>query len=147
MMIEAKLLNIARKVSDKIRNVYVPVSGRRFHAYISVGDVSSGIAREILHATLNFRRVKMVVLINDDIDIFDEEQVLWAIATRTQMSRDALILDNLEGSALDPSLPEGVSATSKMGIDATWKNVVKPLRNKVPDDVLEMIYLTQRRKV
>ena len=139
MMIEAKILNIARKVSDKVRNVYVPVSGRRFHAYISVGDVSSGIARQILLATLNFRRVKMVVLINDDIDIFDEEQVLWAIATRTQMSRDALILDDLEGSALDPSLPEGMSATSKMGIDATWKNVVKPLQNRVPDDVLDKI--------
>ncbi len=139
MMIEAKLFQIARKVSDKIRNVYVPISGRRFHAYISVGDVSSEISREILQATLQFRRVKMIVLVNDDIDIFDEEQVLWAIATRTQMNRDALILDDLEGSALDPSLPEGVSKTSKMGIDATWKNVVKPLRNKVPDEVLNRI--------
>jgi UbiD family decarboxylase len=81
----------------------------------------------------------MVVLVNDDIDIFDEEQVFWAIATRTQMNRDALILDDSEGSALDPSLPEGVSKTAKMGIDATWKNVVKPLRNKVPDEVLKRI--------
>lgn len=139
MMIEAKLFQIARKISDKAKNVHVPVSGRRFHAYISVGEISSETAQEILHAVLQFRRVKMVVLVNDDIDIFDEEQVLWAIATRTQMSRDALILDDLEGSALDPSLPEGVSKTSKMGIDATWKNVVKPLRNKVPDEVLKRI--------
>ncbi len=136
LMIEAKLFQIARKVSDKVKNVHVPISGRRFHAYISVGDISSETARKILHATLQFRRVKMVVLVNDDIDIFDEEQILWAIATRTQMSRDALILDDLEGSALDPSLHEGVSKTSKMGIDATWKNVVKPLKNKVPDEVL-----------
>lgn len=139
MMIEAKLFQIARKVSDKVKNVHVPNSGRRFHAYILVGEVSSSTVREILHATLNFRRVKMVVLVNDDINIFDEEQVLWAIAARTQMNRDALILDDLEGSALDPSLPEGVSQTAKMGIDATWKNVVKPLRNKVPDEILEKI--------
>jgi UbiD family decarboxylase len=139
MMIEAKLFQIARQVSDKIHNVHVPVSGRRFHAYISVGEVSSETARQILQSVLQFRRVKMVVLVNDDIDIFDEEQVMWAIATRTQISRDALILEDLEGSALDPSLPAGVSKTSKMGIDATWKNVVKPLRNKVPDDVLKQI--------
>lgn len=139
MMIEAKLFQIARKISGEVKNVHVPISGRRFHAYISVGEVSSKTAREILHAVLQFRRVKMVVLVNDDFDVFDEEQVLWAIATRTQMSRDALILENLEGSALDPSLPEGVSQTAKMGIDATWKNVVKPLRNQVPDDVLKRI--------
>lgn len=139
MMIEAKLFQIARQISPEIKNVYVPISGRRFHAYISVGDVSNKAAREILYETLQFRRVKMVVLVNEDIDIFDEEQVLWAIATRTQMNRDALILDDLEGSALDPSLPESVSKTSKMGIDATWKNVVKPLRNKVPDEVLDKL--------
>ncbi|NJM52042.1 MAG: hypothetical protein HC846_00820 [Blastocatellia bacterium] len=139
MMIEAKLFQIARKLSDKIKDVHVPISGRRFHAYISVGDVSSETARQVLHETLNFRRVKMVVLVNDDIDIFDEEQVLWAIATRTQMNRDALILEDSEGSALDPSLPVGVSKTAKMGIDATWKNVVRPLRNKVPDEVLRRI--------
>ncbi len=137
LMIEAKLLQIARKISDRVKNVYVPISGRRFHAYLSVGEVSSETARAILHATLQFRRVKMIVLVNDDIDVFDEEQVLWALATRTQMTRDALILEDLEGSALDPSLPEGVSKTSKMGIDATWKNVVKPFQNKVPDIILQ----------
>lgn len=139
MMIEAKLLQIAKAVSAFVKNVHVPISGRRFHAYISVGEVSTDTARAILHATLQFRRVKMVILVNDDVDIFDEEQVLWAIATRTQMSRDALILDDLEGSALDPGLPDGVNKTSKMGVDATWKNVLKPLQNKVPDEVLMKI--------
>ena len=55
------------------------------------------------------------------------------------MSRDSLILDDLEGSALDPSLPDGVSKTSKMGIDATWKHLLRPLHNKIPDEVLAKI--------
>ena len=139
MLIEAKLFQIARDVSASVKNVHVPISGRRFHAYISIGEVSPETARAILHAALQFRRVKMVILVNDDVDIFDDEQVLWALATRTQMSRDSLILDDLEGSALDPSLPDGVSKTSKMGIDATWKHLLRPLHNKIPDEVLAKI--------
>lgn len=141
MIIEAKLLQIARQVTPDARNVYVPVSGRRFHAYLQVGDLSSEGARQLLRAVLQFRRVKMVVLVNDDVDLFDEEQVLWAIATRTQMDRDALILSGLPGSMLDPSLPPGESDTAKMGIDATWKGRPRPMRNRVPADVMKTLDL------
>lgn len=138
MMIEAKLFEIARRVSDAVRGVYVPVSGRRFHAYVSVGRISKGTAHAMLKAILQFRRVKHVILVNDDIDIFDEQQVLWAVATRSQMNRDALIVEDIEGSALDPSLSSGVSRTSKMGIDATWKSD-PPVSNKVPDEILKKV--------
>lgn len=144
MVIEAKLLHIARDVTPAARNVYVPVSGRRFHAYLQVGDVTREAAQELLRAALRYRRVKMVVLIDDDVDIFDEEQVLWAIATRTQMDRDALILGDLPGSMLDPSLPAGQSNTAKIGIDATWKNPAAPALNRVPAGVLDSIDLELR---
>ena len=66
-----------------------------------------------------------------------EQQMLWAIATRTQMDRDALILSDLPGSILDPSLEPGQVNTAKMGIDARWKSAVRPQRNRVPAAVLE----------
>jgi len=102
-------------------------------------------AREILQATLQFRRVKMVVLVNEDIDIFDEQQVLWAMATRTQMDRDTLILSDLPGSMLDPSLPPGQATTAKLGINATWKlhgGRGKPAKSRVPDWVLNSMRFT-----
>lgn len=139
MMIEAKLYQIAATITAEVRNVYVPVSGRRFHAYISVGEINPETARALLQATLAYRRVKLVVLVNDDVDIFDEQQLLWAIATRTQMDRDALLLSDLPGSMLDPSLESGQAHTAKMGIDARWKSAVRPRLNRVPTEAFEAI--------
>jgi 2,5-furandicarboxylate decarboxylase 1 len=80
---------------------------------------------------LQYRRAKLAVLVNEDIDIFDDAQVLWAVATRTQMNRDALILEDLPGTMLDPSLPPGVGLTAKTGINATWKTKERPSVNRV----------------
>ncbi len=132
MMIEARLYGLARAVSDAVLNVHVPLSGRRFHAYLQCREVSPQEADEILRAVLQYRRVKMAVLVNEDIDIFDDAQVLWAIATRTQMNRDALILQDLPGTMLDPSLTPGVGQTAKMGLNATWKTKERPPVNRVP---------------
>ncbi len=139
LMIEAKLYQIATAITPAVRSVYVPVSGRRFHAYIAVGEISSETARAVLEATLHYRRVKLVVLVNDDVDIFDEQQMLWALATRTQMDRDALILRDLPGSLLDPSYAAGQTTTAKMGIDARWKTAVRPQLNRVPTEAFEAI--------
>lgn len=142
MLIEAKLLELARAVTPEIRNVHVPLSGRRFHAYVQTGDISPETARAVLREALAFRRVKMVVLVNEDVDVFDESQVLWAMATRAQMDRDALVLTGLPGSMLDPSLPPGQSSTAKIGIDATWGAGRRPPTNRVPEEVRKGLHLS-----
>jgi len=58
-----------------------------------------------------------VVVVDDDIDIFDEEQVLWAIVTRMQADRDVFTVPDAMGTLLDPSASDAM--TAKMGIDAT----------------------------
>ena len=60
--------------------------------------------------------MKKVVVVDEDIDIFDDRQVEWAEATRFQASRSLMVINNAAGSSLDPS-SEGT--TSKMAIDAT----------------------------
>jgi UbiD family decarboxylase len=68
---------------------------------------------------------KFVVVVDDDIDIFNEGMVQWAIASRVQPHRDVLITGfNTWGCSLDPSIPfahRGMpgSTSSRMGIDAT----------------------------
>jgi 3-octaprenyl-4-hydroxybenzoate carboxy-lyase C-terminal domain len=66
--------------------------------------------------------LKHVVVVDDDIDVFDPTEVEWAIATRVQGDRDIMIVTNARAKPLDPSLPQaaGVVPTgAKVGIDAT----------------------------
>jgi len=119
MTMEGKLYGLVRGVAPSLVNVHVPASGRRFHAWLQLRDPAPGEARDALMAALSYRRVKTVAAVDADIDIFSSEAMLWALATRVQWSRDAIVVDGLSGSSLDPSLPEGVQTASKMGIDAT----------------------------
>ena len=64
--------------------------------------------------------MKRVVVVDHDVDIFDDRQVTWAIATRCQPDRDITIVTHARGSDLDPSTAQdGYSA--KWGVDATAK--------------------------
>jgi 2,5-furandicarboxylate decarboxylase 1 len=71
----------------------------------------------MLAAMVNNADIKHVVVVDEDIDIFDMEQVEWAIATRFQGDRDLLVVPQVRVSPLDPSSPGGIGA--KLGIDAT----------------------------
>ncbi|MEE8403290.1 MAG: hypothetical protein V3R93_06020, partial [Candidatus Hydrothermarchaeaceae archaeon] len=68
--------------------------------------------------------MKHVVVVDGDINIFDPAEVEYAIATRFQADRDAVILKGAKGSSLDPSAGKG-AITTKVGVDAT-----KPLGGK-----------------
>jgi 2,5-furandicarboxylate decarboxylase 1 len=52
-----------------------------------------------------------------DVNIDDEREIEWAVATRFQADRDLIVVSGAQGSKLDPSSDNGISA--KMGIDAT----------------------------
>jgi 2,5-furandicarboxylate decarboxylase 1 len=64
-----------------------------------------------------------VVVVDDDIDVFDPTDVEWAIATRVQGDKDVIVIPGARAKPLDPSLavtPPGVVPTgAKVGIDAT----------------------------
>lgn len=62
-------------------------------------------------------------MVDEDVNIYDDREVEWAIATRFQPDRDLVIIPNARGSSLDPSGKDGL--TAKWGIDAT-----KPLDKK-----------------
>ncbi len=69
-------------------------------------------------ALAGHRSMKMVTIVDEDIDITNPVRVEWAMVTRWQPDRDTVILSNQKGSSLDPSRnPDGT--TSKVGFDAT----------------------------
>ncbi|MCK4938519.1 MAG: UbiD family decarboxylase, partial [Methanosarcinales archaeon] len=64
------------------------------------------------------RSLKHVVVVDDDIDIFNPSDVEYAIATRFRADRDLIVYPDVRGSSLDPMCtPNG--NTTKMGLDAT----------------------------
>ena len=59
--------------------------------------------------------MKQIVIVDEDIDVFDDRDVEWAIATRFQAR--VIVLHDVRGSSIDPSARDGI--TLIMGIDAT----------------------------
>ncbi len=119
MAMEGKLYAMIKPLAPSLINAHVPFSGRRFHAYLQFRDPPRGEVRDALTAALAYRRLRTVIAVDEDIDLFDDRSVLWAVATRVQWHRDTIQVDGLSHGNLDPSLPLGASTVTKFGIDAT----------------------------
>jgi 2,5-furandicarboxylate decarboxylase 1 len=140
---EACLYEELKRLYPGIKAVHLPTSGTcRFHAYVSIKQRFKGEAKGAGIATIPHHDiVKHIVVVDDDIDPFNEKEVLWAIATRVQADTDVTIISDLRGGLLDPScVKEGVGA--KMIIDAT-RPFARPFEKKIsiPQDVLDRINL------
>jgi UbiD family decarboxylase len=116
---EGRLHGLAGSVAPSLRTLYVPVSGRRFHCYLQFEKPGPGEVRDALMAALSYRRLKAAFAFDADIDIFDPEEVNWAMATRVQWDRDTFTVPGLSVSMLDPSLPAGARTAARLGVDAT----------------------------
>jgi 2,5-furandicarboxylate decarboxylase 1 len=140
--LEGTLYEVVKSRVPSLKNVYLPLSGRcRFHAYLQLEDPAEGDAREAIMTALPVdRRLKHVFVFDDDIDIFDDREALFAIATRTQWDADVMIFPGVRGVPLDPSITGRV--TTKAGIDCT-KPVGKVFaeRLQVRSDVLDGVDL------
>jgi 3-polyprenyl-4-hydroxybenzoate decarboxylase len=99
--------------------VHYPNSGTHFHCYVALDQSRDGEARQIMLALLGWDPyLKSVIAVDSDIDITDDSQVLWALATHFQPHLDMFMIDGLPGSPLDPSSSVN-GTTSRMGLDAT----------------------------
>jgi 2,5-furandicarboxylate decarboxylase 1 len=59
-------------------------------------------------------------VVDPDVDIFSDEQMDWAMATRFQPDRDLIVMSGMRTLPLDPSLPPGSRIGAKAGYDLTW---------------------------
>lgn len=116
---EAALLRALRQAHPSVVAVRLPESAScRLHAVVALREPAPGVAVNVLLATLGLSTaVKHAVAVDDDVDIFDDEQVGWAVATRVQADRDVLVVPGASGSGLDPSARGGT--TAKWAVDAT----------------------------
>jgi 2,5-furandicarboxylate decarboxylase 1 len=137
---EANLHRAVRAMVPSVRAVRVPAP---FTCYVSIEQRLVGQAKNAILAALGADLyMKRVVVVDHDVDVFDDRQVTWAIATRCQPDRDITVVTGARGSDLDPSTREdGYSA--KWGVDATAKPSLTSYtpRHRVPPDVYERLDL------
>jgi 2,5-furandicarboxylate decarboxylase 1 len=112
-----------RSAGVQVKDINVTLGGCGFwHAIVSIRK-QAGEGKNALLAALTAQDIKHVVVVDDDIDVFNAMDVEWAIATRVQGDRDVIIVPGARAKPLDPSLavtPPGVVPTgAKVGIDAT----------------------------
>ena len=117
---EANLVKAMRQVYPDITGVhYAPEGGAEFLAIIGLQQRYVNQAKNVLLTALgSVAHPKVVIVVDDDIDIYDSDRVWWAVLTRAQPAEDVIIIPRAAGGQLDPSAPSKFGS-SLMGIDAT----------------------------
>jgi len=132
---EANLFRAVRSMVPSVKAVRVPSP---FTCYVSIEQRLKGQAKNAIMAVLGADLyIKRVVVVDQDVDIYDERQVNWALATRCQPDRDMVLISNARGSDLDPSTAGDDGFTAKWGMDATAKPLLSEFtpRHRFPEDV------------
>ena len=120
---EPTIFNEVNKVCE-CNDVYITTGGCSWlHAVVQIKKQNPDDGKKAIKAAFDgHKSLKHCVVVDDDVNIYDSNDVEWALATRFQADKAAVILPNQRGSSLDPSgdLTEGKKArTCKMGLDAT----------------------------
>jgi 2,5-furandicarboxylate decarboxylase 1 len=127
---EASLLEHLQRSFSSVRDVRLTRGGTcRYHLAVKVDKASDGEPKNIIMGAFGGHYdVKQVVVVDMDVDIDNPNEIEWAVATRFQADRDLVIVAGAQGSKLDPSSQDGISA--KMGIDATKPVSTEPMAFK-----------------
>jgi UbiD family decarboxylase len=137
---EANLYRAVRAMVPSVKAVRVPGP---FTCYVSIEQRLPGQAKNAIMAVLGADLyMKRVVVVDHDVDVFDDRQVNWALATRCQPDRDLTVITHARGSDLDPSTRED-GYTAKWGVDATAKPSLAAYtpRHRVPPEVWQRLRL------
>lgn len=116
---------LLQKQFPEIRDFYLPAEGCSYRmALVSIQKQYPGHARRIMFGIWSFLRqfmyTKFIIVVDDDIDIRQWPEVIWALTTRMDAARDTVMVENTPIDYLDFASPEA-GLGSKMGLDATHK--------------------------
>ncbi len=116
---------ILQKQFPEIVDFYLPPEGCSYRmAIVSMKKQYAGHAKRVMMGIWSFLRqfmyTKFVIVVDDDVDVRSWEDVIWAITTRMDPTRDTTLIDNTPIDYLDFASPVS-GLGSKMGMDATNK--------------------------
>ena len=118
---EGEILNALRRNLPNVRAVHVPhTTCGAFMAFVSMKKTAEGEPQMAMMATFGTELyTKYVIVVDDDVDIFNMNDVMWAIATRVRAEKDVVLIPGAKGAIIDPTSDPETFTLTKMGIDAT----------------------------
>ena len=116
---------LLQKQFPEITDFYLPPEGCSYRlAVVSIRKQYAGHARRVMMGVWSFLRqfmyTKFIIVVDDDVNIRDWKEVVWAMTTRMDATRDTMLVDNTPIDYLDFASPVA-GLGSKMGLDATNK--------------------------
>ncbi len=136
-----------RRCREAVSTVTAVCKGGRhahYNIFISMNKTAEGDPGRVAAAAFTFDHTKNVFVFDDDIDVYNPTEILWALATRVQPHKQVQVLmDIMRGNMLDPSLQHDIR-TSGMIIDAT-RPLDRPFSpvSKCPDEAVARIKLEE----
>lgn len=132
---EGVVLTQLKQIVPQVKAINVPVSGAGNMVYVQIQKDMEGLGVNAAIAALGVYRFKTAIVVDEDIDIYDDKKVIWALMTRTQADRSFF---SVPGSYISRVDPTGYSPwhsgkgdrllSTRLGIDAT-----KPLDPSFPE--------------
>jgi 2,5-furandicarboxylate decarboxylase 1 len=118
---EGEILNTLRRNLPNVIAVHVPHrTCGAFLAIIKMKKTAQGEPQQAIMAALGTEfYTKYVIVVDEDVDIFDMNDVMWAVATRVRAEKDIVFIPGCKGAILDPTSDPETFTLTKMGIDAT----------------------------
>ena len=130
---EASVFNSIKKNVPGIQAIHLPHSGcSRVICYISIKkEFENDANKAAMQAFIEMPNLKLAIVVDDDINVFNESEVMWAVGTRTHWDEDIEVIRKVQ--AFRSWLGDSVAV-----VDATRPlNGAFPLRNEVPEDAMD----------
>ena len=117
---EPRIYKSVKNAVPTVENVVLTEGGCCWlHAVVSINKQTEGDGKNAIMAALSAHpSLKHCVVVDTDVNVFDAEDVEYAISTRVKGDRDIMIIPNVRGSSLDP-VAKSDGTTTKVGVDAT----------------------------
>ena len=139
---EGSVFNVIKKNVRGIRAIHLPPSGcGRVICYISIKKEFDNEPRKVaMQAFVEMPNLKLAVVVDDDIDVFNERDVLWAVGTRTHWDKDLDVIRKVQ--TFRDWLGDAVAI-----IDATRPlDGNFPKRNEIPQEVIDRVDVSKYLK-
>ena len=137
-VIEQSFLPLIRMFHPEVVDFSMPAAGWfQGFAIISIKKRYPGQAKKVMMGLWGMGQLsltKMFVVVDEDVNVHDINDVIWAITTRADAARDTTIINNTPTDTLDPASPL-VNLGSKMGIDATQKTKEEGYEREIQQQV------------
>ena len=137
-VIASSFLPMIRMFHPEVVDFEMPAAGWfQGLAIISIKKRYPGQAKKVMMGLWGMGQLaltKMFVVVDEDVNVHDMNDVIWAITTRTDAARDITIIDRAPTDTLDPASPL-VNLGSKLGIDATQKTAEEGFEREIQEKV------------